>query len=172
MSEHETAFLLDSKKSDYSPPVLSLSAAPVMLSNTGEVRNFSTVGFDADPLGDLHVSAQLDRVATNGQPYGFKVEYREAFSVDLRRADAMVKTLRKVERGLTRIQTELGYAETFPAYLARVAKVLGIKQFGWRIGDRDGPLYEHNRYHWTDASGLSSYVDNACVKFLDTERVA
>lgn len=172
MSEHETVFLVDSKKSDYSPPVLSLWAYPVMLANTGEIRNFSTVGFDADPLGDLHVSAQLDGGTANEQAYGFKVEYREAFSVDLARADAMLKTLRKVERGLERIRSELGYAESYPAYLARVAKVLGIKQFGWRVGERDGSLYEQNRYHWTDASGLSSYIEHVCALFLDTEQVA
>lgn len=175
MSEHEyeTVFLIDSTNKVYDQHLLLLSAYPVKILDAPEsgIRNFTNVGFDAEPLADLHVVAQLDRTS-NGQPYGWKVEYRDVYSVDLRRADTMLKTLRKVERGLTRIQTELGYPETFPAYLARVAKVLGIKRFGWRVGERNGHSYSDNEYRWTDADGMAYHVNDLCAKFLDTERVA
>lgn len=169
---YETALLIGSDEPDFGgPPSLRLHAHLVKITSEGEVRNFTSVGFDTEPFADLQVNALCDRTTSLNETYGWTVEYREVFSVDLKRAAAMVKTLRKVESGLTRMQGELGYPESFPAYLARVAKVLGIKSFGWKIGGRDS-LYSGNEYRWTDASGMGSYVNELCRKFIEADRVA
>jgi hypothetical protein len=168
---YEIAFLIGSETPDYGgPPTLRLSAHPVKWMPDGAIRNFNGVGFDSEPLADLQVNALCDRTA-NADSYGWSVEYRNVFSVDLRRAAEMVKVLRKVESGLARIQTELGYPETFPAYLARVAKVLGIKQFGWKLSGRAAE-YSGNEYRFTDPAGMTSYVTELCRKFLEPEQVA
>jgi hypothetical protein len=133
---------------------LRISAHPVMVTTTGTVRNYVD-SVTPEPWADLRITAQFDHVAT--QPYGWRVEYHNVYAVELARAEAMVKTLRKIERGLERLRAEFGYPESFAAYVARVAKVLGVKQFGWRSPD-GGMFPNGTQYRWTDADGLASHV--------------
>lgn len=50
-------------------------------------------------------------------------------SVDLRRAEMMVRVLRRVSKAMDRLNDQFGYATTFGAYILRAAKALGIKRF-------------------------------------------
>jgi hypothetical protein len=59
--------------------------------------------------------------------YGYHVEYLNAYSVDLDRAEEMIKVLRKVHRGMIKLEKEWGAATTFDQFAMRALKSLGIQ---------------------------------------------
>lgn len=61
--------------------------------------------------------------------YAWDVEFRDVWSVDLRRAEMMVRVLRRVNKAMDRLNDQFGYASTFGAYVLRAAKALGVKRF-------------------------------------------
>lgn len=136
---------------------LRFRAYPVRINEAGEIRNFSSGSYDHNPLADLVIGGQADSSAPD-RPYGFSVEYRNLFSLDLRQAEANVKLLRKLDKGLDKLNAEFGYADSYPVFVARVGKVLGVKLYGWTSDDRG--WYSENDYRWTDATGIASRVDH------------
>lgn len=151
----ETCLLLSTETQHFGErPTLQLWATPVKVATDGEVFNYVESSYDPAPLADLRVRAQHDYAA---EPYAWRVEYHSPYAVDLRRAQEMAKMLRKVERGLERVRLEYGYPESFPAYVARVGKILGIKRYGWRHPD-GGIFPTGERYRWTDVDGMTSHV--------------
>lgn len=164
------ALLIASETSHFSgmDPILRLKLTVVYLTGANEVRNYPSSGFDAHPLADLVIGAQYDGATANHDPYGWDVEYRDVFSADLRRVEGMVKTLRKIERGLEKLRGEWGYPDTFAAYVTRVAKVLGIATFGYKHDGRES-FYDGNDYRWTDADGLRYRISELVAKY-DKER--
>jgi hypothetical protein len=152
---YELALLIDTRTSDYgNGATLHFEIHPVKVLADGSVRNFVDWG-GSTPLADLRISAQHDHVTA--QPYGWRVEYAQPHSVELARAQSMVKQLRKIERGLERMRAEYAYPESFTAYVTRVAKILGAKRYGWR--HPDGGLFPNGeRYRWTDADSMASHV--------------
>ncbi len=153
---HTVGFLLTHKIMDGcgSSDVLRLEIRPVKILADGELRNYVAGSFDREPLADLCLSAQCDR---SGDIYGYRAEYRDVYAVDLARADEMTKTLRRISRGLDKMTAELGYTESFSAFVARVAKILKIQTYGYEASPRAREV-SGNRWHWTNASGLSSHL--------------
>lgn len=166
----ELRMLVSSQTRDYgcSGDTLHFTVSLVYALPNGEIRNF-VGGYLADEnaMADLVVTAQHDRV--DRAPYGWRVEYSQPHAVDLARAEVMVKVLRKVERGLARLQDELGYPETFAAYVARVGKVLGVKSYGMYSR---GMLMDGTHYRWRGADYVSDLVRQACEEFTTTGRRA
>lgn len=76
-------------------------------------------------LRDLKVNAAL---ASNMEPvsYGWSVEYREPYTVDLQRAEQMVKALRQIGRRQDKVHELIGRPATFGQYLARAAQALSV----------------------------------------------
>lgn len=137
------------------------------LNEDGELRNYldgSGVRRNEDAFADLCITAQADR--SSDDPYGWSVEYRDLFSVNAERAEVMSKTLRKVNRGLEKMTAELGYAETFAGYVARVGKVLGVKTFMLRT-TTGGGMYADNDYRRFDATSLAYWVGDAVRTFKE-----
>ena len=170
-TETRTPALLITHKTHHFPgskPTLDLTLSAVYLTAANKVRNYSSGSFDAEPMADLVIRAQYDSATGERGPYGWSVEYRDVFCVDLARADAMFKLLRKVNRGLEKLRNEWGYPESFAQYATRVAKILGITTFGWQRAGGSG-LYDDNEYHWTDADGLR-YRINELVAEHDKAR--
>jgi hypothetical protein len=167
--------LLSTERSALDPdrPLLLYRAIFVSMED-GSVRNPrpDTYSNPAAGFADLAVTAQQDHGSTaDGLPYGWSVEYRDVYSVNLERAEVMVKQLRKVNKGLADIEANLGYAETFGSYLARVGQVLRVSGYGWAIGsDGSGRWgYDGIEYHWTDARGLVTRVSQLAFEFNDKE---
>lgn len=162
----ETGMLLDAETSDMGlgDRVLRLTARLVYFDG-GEIRNFVGGSFDPHALEDLTVTAQADRASDDA--YGWRVEYSRPYSVDLRRAEQMAKTLRKVDAGLRRIEKRDGYPESFGQYLARVATVLGVdpQRRGWRKGPDANGIVPPGEWRWTDASGLTAHVRQVVHEF-------
>jgi hypothetical protein len=99
----------------------------------------------------LQVSCQGDKDSRvrmgegdRGAVYGFDVEYRDVWSVDLRKARRMSKTLDKIEKGMARLSEQRGYVRSYGEYLGRVAEVLGCAG----IGIDGTPGRYGSRYRW------------------------
>lgn len=136
---------------------IELTAEPVMVSTDADdreqVRNLLPDGFGGHPLADLQIRSLADHDPSAGLTYPNCVEYRECYAVDLKRAVEIQKTLKRLDRALTRVESELGPPESFTAYLARCAVALRICTFGFRVGDSSG-WHDRNAYQWTDAAGM------------------
>lgn len=119
---------------------LVLRAELVHLTPEGEVRNI--LDSDDHGLASFQVRGQttLDGI-DHGTTYGWGYAYESPYSVDLRRARAMVATLHRLERRLERLTERLGYPESFGAYVLRVAEVLGVRDFVvWDTDHQTGKL--------------------------------
>jgi hypothetical protein len=145
--------------------MMNVTLHPVRVAANGTVRNPSSTSWPREPLADLIITAQVDRVSAES-PYGWRTEYRTPYAVDLETAKLMVGALTKVERGLTKIRAELGPPETFTAYVARVAKTLGIKRFGRTAKRGRGWSHDDNEYVWMDAEGMAYHIQTLTSDFL------
>ncbi len=136
---------------------IELAAEPVMVSTDADgreqVRNLLPDGFDGHPLADLQIRSLADHGPSAGLTYPNRAEHRECYAVDLKRAEEIHKTLKRLDRALTRVESELGPPESFTAYLARCAVALRIGTFGFRVGESSG-WHDRNAYQWTDAAGM------------------
>jgi hypothetical protein len=140
------------------------------------VRNIPTPGCfmraeDLPELADLQVHA-YGHLDTDPVFYSTNVEYRNVFSVDLERAKVMAKQLGRVQRGLEQLERELGFSRGFAQKVARVGKILGVTQYGWRVDDGSaGWSYDDHEYRWFDASYLEGYVDGRLRKLREPATV-
>jgi hypothetical protein len=162
---HETCLLVSHETNRYGndKPTLRFTARPVRVTADGAIRNFTDT-FAGEPLADLTITAQLDHVAADQRPYGWRTEYRQPYDVDLRRAQTMVTVLRKIDRGLERMRGQLGHPESFTAYLARVARALGATRFCWAT-ERRGWAYDDYEHRFADADEMTYHVNRICRDF-------
>lgn len=83
-----------------------------------------------------------------------RIGFFQPYSVELERAESMVKVLKSIERGLKKITEEDGYPESFGGSILRLAKVTKAK---WIIVERE----DATRSGW-------SYDDNkSCYRWLN-----
>lgn len=59
--------------------------------------------------------------------YGSEITYHDVHTITLGDARRMALTLEKIERGLDKLSETRGYTRSWPAYLGRLAEVLGCK---------------------------------------------
>lgn len=147
---------------------LRFELSVLYVNEAGELRNYldsSGISRHEDAYADLFVSAQADR--SSDEPYGWRVEYRNVYSVDATRAELMLKTLRRVNRKLDKMTAELGYPDTFAAYVARVAVALGVKRFYWRHGDRPPMMYSDGDYGHGDANQMAYKLRETVKNFRE-----
>ena len=133
-------------------------AAVSYLDEAGELKSYK--GPDERKFDGLTVSCQAGGIsATAGElePYAFSVEYRNLYSLDLAKAESAVKVLRKISKGLDKLNAKYGRADRFGAFVLRVADVLGIDSFvfnksespnGWDIRVIDAEAAEY----WINAA--------------------
>jgi hypothetical protein len=76
----------------------------------------------------------------------------------------MVRVLRKIDRALERMRGQLGHPESFTAYLARVARTLGVTRFCWAT-ERRGSSYDDNEYRFGDANEMTYHVNRISRDF-------
>jgi hypothetical protein len=152
-TKYEPALLVSYKRGEIAS---NIELHPVKLYEDGKIRNYSDHAWPREePLADFRITCQLD--PGGHEPYGFRAEYRDCYSVDLQRAEEMVKLLRKIDRELRKMSEAEGPPETFSAYVVRVARVLKVKRYGWTSDKRS--MYDDNTYHWSNAEGLVYHVN-------------
>lgn len=165
MAETETRFLLDTEVQHYDRPTLRLTVRPVYIdADDGRLRNYID-SFGKEPLADLTINAQADYVSDDA--YGWRVEYKQPYSVTLRDAETMVKLLRKIDKGLAKLDAKLGRAESFGAYVARVAIVLGVEHFGKKVDANHD--YDGTGYRWLGAENFIYHVETVVSDFKKTD---
>lgn len=162
---HETCLLVSHETTQYGndKPTLRFTVRPVRVTADGTIRNITDT-FGGEPLADLAITAQLDHVAADPHPHGWRTEYQQPYAFDLRRAQTMVGVLRKIERGLERMRAQLGHPESFTAYLARVARTLGATRFCWATEHR-GWSYDDNQHRFADADEMTYHLNRICRDF-------
>jgi len=80
---------------------------------------------------ELTASTQMDDKTLYA--YAFDLTYQDKYSIDLRAAENMVSTLRRLEKRLDKMNEADGYCKTVSGYMLRVAKTMGIKQFAFIV---------------------------------------
>ena len=107
-------------------------------------------------FADLHVTAYVDQ--ENEGPWGCKYFYNMDY-VTLSNAEAMVKVLRRLQRGLDKLNAERGYLEDkqFAEYLMRVGDVLKIRNFYVRNSDKAAEV-SGSMFRSVDGAGLQRWV--------------
>lgn len=121
---------------------------------------------EGDPFYEnLRVYSQGD-MAT-GSVYGYEVEYRDMVSIKLSTAEQMVKVLRAINRKMEKIQSELGYPQSFPEYLARAGKSMGVSQYGF-LPVFGSTFSNGEHYRWHGATMIDTMVTER-IKVLRRE---
>lgn len=122
-------------------------------------------------LKDLKVAACM---ATNMEStsYGWDVEYRQPFTVDLETAERMLKALKQVRRGLDKTHELIGRPASFGQYLARVARTLDVafimvERFEYRNA-RYGTVSDEERYLTLSPSQAVAVVDGLIATWHQT----
>src|SRR3989304_2865555 len=78
----------------------------------------------------IHSQAGADMVRDGERGlYAWSFEYHDAYTVDLPRAEIMVKTLRDIGRRMDKVDARLGSADRFATDGMRVALALDISKF-------------------------------------------
>lgn len=147
---------------------LRIHGRPVFVTDDGKIRNITAETCQPHPLADFEVSALADHSTTLGDTYGWHRDYRDVFAIDTVRAEVMVKHLRKLDRQMLQMEQKLGFAETFPQHLARVAVVLGIDKFGRKVESGGSSwCYDGNEYEWKDGTYLASWIASALTDYRE-----
>lgn len=155
MTEKHTPVFVLSR--EHTHGVGSLIAEYCHLTPDGKLRH---PGFDkwnpAMQLADFEVYAYLDD--PHPRVIGFGHWFRP-WRVELPRAEAMVKALRRLQRGLDKANSEEGYLDhhDFPGYLFRVARILGIRTY-WVENTRGQRELTGERFRQVDGAGVQGWV--------------
>jgi hypothetical protein len=105
-------------------------------------------------LTGFEVTAILD--SDHERAWCFGYQYALTI-VDLRRAETVVRVLRKVEKGMSKAQQQFGYPDTLHGYLLHVAYALGIKRFLVRSDDGQ-PFANGARYLTHNTPSIASWI--------------
>jgi hypothetical protein len=90
----------------------------------------------------FQISAQGNNDDGDGV-YGFSVSFRDAYEVDLEKAEAMVKILTLVKKGMEQYEAEYGWPSSFGIYVTVIAKAIGIE---WFLFDREPTEYNDSPF--------------------------
>lgn len=126
---HERPKNIHSDWDNYGRLIVSL----VKRMEDSRIRNFSSSFYDDNNLpqhlADLNIRCFYNvKGGVISELYGWSIEY-DPHTVDLVRAEKMVKTLRKIHKRLEAMAKEWGNPETFGAFALRVLKAIGAKGF-------------------------------------------
>ena len=147
-----------------SGPELALRACFVNYTDEAKVRNITNSSYDPEPLADLRIDAHI-RVSDEHWFYSTRPEYHEAGSVNQRRAETMLHELRRIERRLQKLDSELGTAGDLAGAIARWAKITGVNKFGWVRTQGPGWSHDANEYRWGDANTMRWKIADTLNEF-------
>lgn len=123
-------------ESNYSTP--RVVARVVYKDADGTLLNLSTANRweEGAEFADFEVHAYKGQREGEARLWGASHSY-SATHITLDQAERMTKLLRKLNKGMDKLNSEEGYVrDDFAAYLIRVARILGIKEFYVRNSPR------------------------------------
>ncbi len=109
-----------------------------------------------DRYADLSVRGRVDTdgITDNGSCWGWRHEYRP-LTVDLTRAQSMTVFLRRLDRQLETLDTQLGRPTCFADYVIRIATALGINRYAVRSPTTRA---DGTHWHWLDTDDMRRWV--------------
>ena len=131
MSDRQYGFLVQFTQAKYDNHIHNLDATIVYPDPNGKLLSPSEPppppSTTAPYLTDFQVSAYLshDEKHAWGYFHGYSTPYR----VDRAAAEAMTRTLRKVDRGLDKATQHQGHVKDFDDYLFRIAAILDTQTY-------------------------------------------
>lgn len=163
-STPQRAFLLDCID-EYG--TRKLTADAVQLTEDGILTPSYRRWEPASELTHLQVSANL----TPDEPHacGFSARYRDVARVDLDHAQAMARVLGRIQRGMTRLRSEIGPPEGFHTYLLHIGSILGIRHYLIRLAERDP---DGKRYRRVDSLGVGDRIRQQEQRYAGTSHGA
>lgn len=111
---------------------------------------------------DLEVRCTMTADLDNGAPYGWCMEYRGAYAVDLPRAEEMAKTLRTVQRKCDRLAAKYGAPATFAEYVVRMGEALGVA--GYVVARGAASWHVGTDWQRMDGAGARAWVERQIVE--------
>lgn len=161
MSEKIELALLLSKSSIDLGGSLSKDNGSIVLSvveiREGQIRN----GLDK-PHSDLVLRGYFDHRDGTARYYGLHTEYATAHCVELKRAEMMVKTLRKVDRAMSKEEVR---PVTMGQYATLVARILKVKVLALHVNGSHGS-YDDNEYTYFDRREMQMVIDGQVGRAL------
>lgn len=156
----DVRFLLDVKPSKYSD-TLDVDFNIVLIQD-GKIRNPSRYEVGSE-FCELHIGSFCER-----DDAGFSVRhasdgiyYKDLLTVDVRDAEVMLKTLRRLIKGMDKLSSEIGRPQDFASFMAYLARVIGCtdRPFG-RLATIGGTgwTYDDNDYRWMDVDDLRYHL--------------
>lgn len=146
----------------HSDGYLVFSAEPCVETCVGGGLRFPLFNtYNGDPgheLTDLRVRAQLDGSCADGEFYGYRAEF-QPYSVDLERAQSMVKTLRLIDKRMTALRDRFGYPQDLAGYMAHLVDSLSFDEprcFLRRVSAEQN--MSGTGYREMDTDGLRSWL--------------
>lgn len=122
-------------------------------------------------LHQLMVNSQGDNGSSERHLYGWEVEYRDLFSIDLRKAQQMAKTLATIEKRIDALNEKYGRPGTFGTYLLRVADAIGATRIVWPQGV-ERSSYSEREHRIMSLYNGSSYVDGQVREWVKGGQLA
>lgn len=136
------------------------------------IRNASDDLVNGLDLNNLLAYSQGHDEAADRKLYGWEVRYHNVYTVDLRKAERMTKTLRTVEKRMEKLTASYGHPATYGAYLARVARAIGATTFVFhKDGGRTGWCHSETEYTFRDTNAEAiSEVDRIVQTWVSANK--
>jgi hypothetical protein len=157
MFEHDAAKLSESVDGEfrlYFVTPATHNGAPVMRHITDSTWPDDLAQFGGYYLANLQLRAWYDK---DHKCYGAHIQYRDVYSVELERAEAMATTLRRIKTKVAKLEETYGAATTFEQRAIYTLRVLGVEQLV-RRADEEFKERTGNAWRYTTVTGLPGWV--------------
>lgn len=121
-------------------------------------------------LGSLRIDSQGRDVDQPRHLYGFDVEYKDVYSVDLRRAEQMAKTLKTIETKTAALEQKYGRPGSFGAYVARIGNAIGADAIVF-IDAKDNGWHNKNGHRLYNLGDGAARIDGIVRAWIDAEMI-
>lgn len=123
----------------------------------GKPRNFSSdVHWDTkktEYYNNLQVRNQIGQISSDEsvsknpcKSYGWEWRYRNVYSVNRSKAEAMFKTLKWIGKKMEKVTEDRSYPSSFGEFVGRISEVLKITEFWFYKDETHNSSYDENEY--------------------------
>jgi hypothetical protein len=142
---------------------LEVVVHPVIIEG-GKIRNLSWgYGSEGGEFADLQAGAWIDKTFDR-EGFIFQIhdclEYREVYTINEPRAESMAKTLRLLNRRISKLIEKFGYPQDFAAFLGYLGQAVGCKDrnpFARKVSG-NGWSHDDQEYRWMDVDALRYHL--------------
>jgi hypothetical protein len=168
-------FIVDvqpSKHSSFDNKALDLIVMPVVVTPEGKIRNLTFGWSDDTGAGEyegLRIDGRCD-VTDDDFYFGTDLITFDIYRINARRADALVKTYRRLEKRFAAQNHKWGRPVDAADFLARIADAVGCPAtapFGRVVGG-NGWSYDDHEYRWMDIDALRFHLQTKIKEWKES----